>query len=117
MTGHLELGRTGEQLAADLFVGSGYAVLQRNWRCPEGELDLIASKDGVVVFCEVKTRGSERFGLPAEAVDQRKQLRLRRLAARWLREHRSPRKDIRFDVVSIVVQAGRPEITHIPNAF
>jgi putative endonuclease len=78
--------------------------LDRNWRCREGELDLVVRIGGTVVFCEVKTRSSDRFGYPVEAVTGVKQARIRRLATRWLRERGGsfgPRpRSIRFDVVS-----------------
>ncbi len=78
---------------------------------------MIAARGKTIVFCEVKTRRSDRWGLPAEAVEWRKQARLRRLAARWLRERQPGDVEVRFDVVSIVVREGRPELTHYPDAF
>lgn len=110
-------GRRGEDLAARLYESSGWRVLERNYRVPEGEIDLVARRGGVVAFCEVKTRGTDRWGLPAEAVAPPKQARLRRLAARWMSERRPGPVEIRFDVVSIVVREGRPELMHFPNAF
>jgi putative endonuclease len=87
-------------------------VLARNWRCREGELDLITRAGATLVFCEVKTRSGARFGEPAEAVSRTKQARIRRLAARWLQEHRErlgPRPAVlRFDVVAIL--DGRIEV-------
>jgi putative endonuclease len=76
-------------------------VVARNWRCADGEIDLVVMRDALVVFVEVKARASDRFGSPALAVDHRKQRRLRRLAARWLAEHSVARSDIRFDVVAV----------------
>lgn len=84
----------------------GYHVVARNWRCREGELDIVAVRDGVVVFCEVKSRTSDAFGAPVEAVGRVKQQRVRRLAARWLRESsavgRRPTRELRFDVASVL---------------
>ena len=80
-------GSAGEDRAADWYRAAGYEVLARNWRCAEGELDLVVARPGELVFCEVKTRTSDRFGLPAEAVTAAKQRRLRLLAARFLAEH------------------------------
>ena len=111
------MGRRGEELAASLYERSGFRVLERNYRAPEGEVDLVARRDELIVFCEVKTRGTDRWGLPAEAVVAPKQLRLRRLAARWMRERQPGPAEVRFDVVSIVMRAGRPELMHFPNAF
>jgi putative endonuclease len=99
---HIEYGRRGEDLAAEWYVQRGFAVLERNWRCPIGEIDLIARRRGLVVFCEVKARRSAAFGVPALAVGPAKQQRLRRLAAVWLGHHRRGRGvEVRFDVVAV----------------
>ena len=84
----IALGRWGEDLAAQHLVATGAVLLDRNWRCREGELDLVAREpDGTVVFCEVKTRSGTGFGEPAEAVGPVKARRIRALAVRWLQEH------------------------------
>ena len=103
------LGTSGEQLAAEWYEERGYEILARNWRCPEGELDLIVGNGRELVFCEVKTRTTDAFGVPAEAVTRDKQARVRRLAARWLATA-GPRRSrsIRFDVAAVV--GGRVEI-------
>jgi putative endonuclease len=95
-------GRFGEAEAARWYVQHGYVVLGRNWRCPEGELDLVVGRTGEVVFVEVKARASAEFGGPQAAVDWRKQRRLRRLATAWLAEQRPDHVQIRFDVVAVV---------------
>ncbi|HSL59786.1 MAG TPA: YraN family protein [Acidimicrobiales bacterium] len=106
--GRLERGAAGEALAADWYVEQGYAVLDRNWRCRDGELDLVLRQGRTTVFCEVKTRTSTAFGSPAEAVTPTKQRRIRRLAAQWLGAHPEARGDVRFDVASVL--AGRLEV-------
>ena len=114
------LGRYGEQLAAEHLTAAGMTVLARNWRCPQGELDLVLrDTDGTVVFCEVKTRSGTGFGEPSEAVGARKARTLRVLACRWLAEHRPPGGgELRFDVVSIVRQRGRaPQLQHLRGAL
>jgi putative endonuclease len=99
------LGALGEDRAADWYRAAGYEVIARNWRCPEGELDLVVALPGELVFCEVKTRSSDRYGLPAEAVTAAKQRRLRTLAARFLAEHPlvdgCAARSLRFDVVAV----------------
>lgn len=96
------LGADGEDVAARWYVDRGYRVLARNWRCREGELDLVLGRGSLVVICEVKTRSSERFGSPFEAVGPAKQRRLRRLGARWLSESCPGRVEVRFDVAGVV---------------
>jgi len=92
----------------------GYEVLARNWRCSEGELDLVVRHGRTVVFCEVKTRSSAAFGAPVEAVTRAKQARLRRLAGCWLESGRPARTSgIRFDVASVL--GGEIEV--IEGAF
>ena len=99
---HIELGRAGEERAADWYRALGYRVIDRNWRAPIGEIDLVVRKRHTVVIVEVKTRRTDAYGAPALAVDVAKQRRLRRLAVAWLAEHRiRGRLEIRFDVVSI----------------
>src|SRR5438093_5896634 len=96
------LGRRGEDLAARYLEHSGLVLLSRNWRCPEGELDLVLTDGRQLVVCEVKTRTSTNFGTPAESVTDEKATRIRRLARRWLHSHRMPRCPLRFDIVSIL---------------
>lgn len=107
------LGARGEQLAAEWYADRGYQVLARNWRCREGEIDLVLARAGELVFCEVKTRTSDRFGTPAEAVTPAKQRRLRMLAARYLAARAADGGgragwSLRFDVAAVV--AGRVEV-------
>jgi putative endonuclease len=111
------LGREAEDAAAGLYRRQRFRVVERNWRCNEGEIDLVVTRGSLIVFCEVKARRTRHFGEPSEAVGARKQLRLRRLAGRWLREHRAHYARVRFDVVSVVVTGTEGELTHIPNAF
>lgn len=115
-----ELGRWGEELAAAYLTADGLTLLDRNWRCELGELDVVAREpDGTVVFVEVKTRAGTGFGEPAEAVGWVKARRLRTLACRWLLENRPPgAADLRFDVVGIVRRYGEPpQVSHLRNAF
>lgn len=98
-----QLGADGEALVAGWYEARGYEVVARNWRCRDGELDVIARNGRMFIFCEVKTRTSDAFGTPAEAVTRDKQQRLRRLAARWLDEDAPVRaREIRFDVAAVM---------------
>lgn len=106
----------GEDTAADLYRQQGFEVM-RNYRAGRIEVDLVAWRPGLVVFCEVKTRGTDRWGAPSEAVGAEKQRRIRKAASAWLAEHRPGRVDVRFDVVSAIVGDDRTEVTLIPNAF
>ena len=101
-TGRQRLGRWGEDKAAAWYRGHGWEVLDRNWRGSGGELDLVVRRDGTVVFCEVKTRSTAAYGHPAEAVDHRKQQRIRALAAQWLRQHPCGAAELRFDVACVL---------------
>lgn len=97
-----ERGAAGEDRAAAWYQANGYEVIDRNWRCRDGELDLVVRRGGELVFVEVKMRTSSRFGIPAEAVTATKQRRLRRLATRYLAEAGERSSALRFDVVAIL---------------
>ncbi len=115
-----ELGRRGEQLAAEHLERQGLAVLARNWRCGEGELDIVATDgDATVVFCEVKTRRGTGFGSPLEAVTRGKRRRIRRLAFLWLSTMKPRRWTVsRFDVIGILMpDNAAPQIEHVIEAF
>lgn len=113
-----DLGRRGEDLAVEYLQERGLVVLARNWRCRDGELDVVATEDDRLVVCEVKTRSSTRFGEPAEAVTPRKAHRIRRVAGAWLAAHRVPWVEVRFDVLAVLLEPGRPAtVRHIEAAF
>lgn len=108
------LGRYGEALAARLLVEQGMVVLDRNWRCPAGEIDLVLRDGSVLVVCEVKTRSSLDFGTPHEAVTERKVMRLRQLARRWQEAHGVAARDVRLDMVCILrPRRGPSTIDHV----
>lgn len=111
------VGAYGERVAAHYLAARGLEILDRNWRCADGEVDLVLRDGDQVVFCEVKTRRGTAFGSPAESVVPRKVRRLRRLATLWMRE-REIHGSIRFDVVEVLVQRrGATRVAHIPGAF
>lgn len=107
------LGDLGEDLACAHLRELGLQILERNYRCRFGELDIVAIDDGVVVAAEVKTRRGTRHGTPAEAVTDAKAARLRRLAAHWMSDRRVTASGLRIDVVAVLVEGREPRITHI----
>jgi putative endonuclease len=117
------VGRFGERLAADHLVAAGLTIIATNWRCPAGELDIIARDGPALVFVEVKTRSSLAFGHPAEAVGPAKAARIRALALRWIAERRAADPEeywdqLRFDVISVLRRGpDGPTVTHLPGAF
>jgi len=121
--GPAPLGARGEEAAAAWYRAASYEVLDRNWRCAAGELDVVAcSADGdVLVICEVKTRSSGSFGSPFEAVTPAKQRRLRQLATMWLsgaRRHGRHYRQVRFDVAAVTRgDRGVLEVEVLPDAF
>jgi putative endonuclease len=112
------VGRYGERVAAEYLVGAGLQIIEQNWRCSAGELDIVAREGATLTFCEVKTRRSIAFGTPAQAVVARKQRRIRQLALRWLDEHGGGWAEVRFDVVSVLCPSRGPaQVEHLRGAF
>ncbi|MBK1786754.1 YraN family protein [Prauserella sp. ASG 168] len=115
---HLALGRRGEELATEYLRGLGLVVLSRNWRCREGELDVVATDRTTLIVCEVKTRSGRGFGQPAEAVTEDKRIRIRRITSRWLAAFRVAWCPVRFDVIAIEFPpTGPPSLRHFVGAF
>jgi putative endonuclease len=108
------VGEYGERLAAEHLRADGMEILDRRWRCPIGEVDIVAADAGCLVVVEVKTRRSTVAGLPVEAVTPAKRARLRRLAAAWLADHPTGWPEVRIDVVSVLVpRHGGPVVDHL----
>ncbi len=107
------LGRNGEKLAEKYLKKNGYSILETNYVCHYGEADIIASKNGVIVFVEVKTRTSDKFGLPKEAVDAKKQEKYRQICQCYFYEKRLGDVEVAFDVIEIL----NGEINHIKDAL
>lgn len=113
-----DLGRRGEDIAAEFLVRRGLVVLSRNWRCRQGELDLVAAEGARLVVCEVKTRSGSGYGHPAEAVTRRKAARIRQLTRFWLAEHRIGWCEVRFDVLAVLCPpGGQPQVEHLVGVF
>ncbi|MGB4135521.1 MAG: YraN family protein [Microbacterium sp.] len=98
-----DLGRAGEERAAAYLRACGYEILDRNWRCAQGEIDIVATRADALVIVEVKTRRGERYGHPFEAIDERKRRRLWRLAFAWAKEHPAAgaRRRLRVDAIGL----------------
>ena len=117
-----ELGASGEALAREMLEGKGFCIVEQNYRCKTGEIDIICTREKLLVFCEVKCRRSLVFGIPAEAVNKNKMRHLRRVASWFLSQkmriyRRYSDFDMRFDIVEIVCVNDKYEINHIENAF
>lgn len=108
------LGAYGEAIAARHLVDAGMVVLDRNWRCPAGEIDLVLRDGTTLVICEVKTRSSAAYGSPLEAVTAAKASRLRRLGAQWIAGHGVRPRDVRIDLVGVLHRpGGTVEVDHV----
>ena len=108
------LGAYGERVAARHLVDEGLVLLDRNWRCDAGEIDLVLRDGDALVFCEVKTRTGTAYGHPLEAVDAVKTERLVRLASRWMEARGVAADDVRFDMVGVVHgRRGPAEVEHV----
>ncbi|WP_298872331.1 YraN family protein [uncultured Microbacterium sp.] len=115
-----DLGKAGEDRAVAYLIGDGYRILARNWRCPQGEIDVVAERDGTLVVVEVKTRRSEDYGHPFEAVDRRKAERLWRLSMAWLSEHpqHARGRRLRVDVIGLVGDdPAHARLEHLEDAL
>ena len=112
------VGAYGERVAVRFLIAQGMHILERNWRGARGEIDIIAADGDVIVFCEVKTRRTESFGTPSDALVPAKVRRLRRLAAQWLAARGLRPGPVRFDVVSIWPRSSGPaDVDHLRGAF
>jgi len=117
-----ELGERGEILAREMLEEKGFKIIEQNYRCRIGEIDLICVKGKLLVFCEVKSRRSLLFGIPAESVDAKKKRHIRRVASWYLSQKMRINRlyndfDMRFDVVEVVFVGDEYEFNHIENAF
>ena len=111
------IGPRGEDAAAEAYRRRGFRIVARNWRCRIGELDLVAERRGVLVFCEVKSRRGGALGVGYEAVTWRKQTKLRSLAEAFLQATGTRPQAIRFDVASVAVRGERSAVEVFEDAF
>ena len=117
MAKHLELGKAGEDAALAHYLDSGFQLIARNWRCRTGELDLILSRDELLVFCEVKTRRGTAHGGGFEAVDAQKQAKLRTLAELFMMATGRWNAAARFDVASVLLTDRDTTVDIFEDAF
>jgi len=112
------LGRRGEDLACEYLERNGFMIVERNYRTRQGEIDVIATREGITVFVEVKARRTGEFGEPEEAVTGTKVHRIRAVASEYLGE-KGLGKDVRFDVISVLLdgEGNLKDLRHIPEAF
>jgi putative endonuclease len=111
------VGRRGEDVAAAYLHRAGFRVLEQNYRCHLGEIDIVCQDSDTLVFVEVKARTQADFAAPWASIGPAKQRRLRRLAQQYMIRHGLESVPVRFDVVSVVLGDGRPAIEHITGAF
>ncbi|CAB4535666.1 MAG: YraN family protein [Actinobacteria bacterium] len=111
------LGLYGERVAGQYLQSLGYEFIERNWRCPIGEIDLIMRDDSRYVFVEVKTRNGLGFGSPLEAITEIKLGRLRKLVNAWCASRQLTGIDVRIDAVSVLVSRGKVELEHLKQVF
>ena len=111
------LGQRGEEMATLYLQQQGYKILERNYRSRYGELDIICHKNGIIVFVEVKTRSSQRFGSPEEAITSTKIQHIKKVALIYLTGEKMAYQEIRFDVIAILMQDNKPHLNHIEAAF
>ncbi|RLD61175.1 MAG: YraN family protein [Bacteroidetes bacterium] len=116
MAEHNILGKKGEGIATDFLIKNGYEIVERNWRTGRDEIDIIARKDNLLVIVEVKTRSTDYFGEPEEAVTTKKQMFLVRAADKYVNKYEID-DHIRYDIISIILKSGSHTINHIEDAF
>ena len=112
-----QLGKSGEELAAELLKQNGYKIIARNYKTKLGEIDIVARDKDTICFIEVKLRSSDRFGTPQEAVILKKQRQISRASLLYLKDNDLLKQKARFDVVSIIYSKSKPSLDLIKNAF
>ena len=116
MAEHNELGTKGENAAVEFLQQNGHQILLRNYKHGKSEIDIISKEEAVIVFTEEKTRSTDYFGYPEEAVDKKKRKKIRRAAEEYMYENKLD-TDVRFDIISIANLNGKLKIYHIKDAF
>lgn len=112
-----QVGDKGEDTASDFLMNKGYKIIQRNYRCMYGEVDIIAEYDEAIIFVEVRTRRSNSFGTPQDSITPSKINKISKTALCYIQEKCFSDRSCRFDVIAITYSKGIQNITHIENAF
>mgnify|MGYP003588787317 CR=1 FL=1 len=113
----IRTGRRGEDLAAGYLESAGYRIVERNYRCPFGEMDLVARDGETIVFVEVKSRRSDRFGPPQASVGPKKQKKMSQIALHYLEQKQLHSREARFDVIAVSLLPAGERVELIRNAF
>jgi putative endonuclease len=116
MASHNDLGKKGEDIAAEYLLGQGHDIIIRNYRYQKAEVDIISRYQAMIIFTEVKTRSTSKFGYPEESISTKKKELLREAMDFYLTEN-NIKEESRFDIISIVIDKGAPDIHHIEDAF
>lgn len=114
---NLELGKKGEKIAGTFLEKADYCIRTKNYKCTYGEIDIIATDKKELVFIEVKTRGSKKYGEACEAVNQMKKKHIKKAAAYYIAKHRLENELIRFDVIEVYIKEEKVAIRHIKNTL
>lgn len=117
MAAHLTLGKKGENLAVEFLLGKDYKILERNYKPQKYEIDIIAFKNGLLVFVEVKTRATDLFGDPEESVGYHKENNIANVAEYFMDQYKEDFSDVRYDIISIILNKRTTIIKHIEDAF
>lgn len=117
MTKNQSVGKYGEDRASEFLQRLGYQLIDRNWRCDVGEIDIVARDSDCLVFAEVKTRTRVGFGHPFEAITSAKMKKMRQLVGEWCRVHQISSVQVRLDAISVLISQGRIHIEHLKQVF
>ncbi|MCB0212405.1 MAG: YraN family protein [Anaerolineae bacterium] len=117
MDSRKQTGQQGEDIAAGYFIERGFHILDRNWRCPTGELDIVMEQGDILIFVEVRTRRGQRYGTAEESITPGKQARLIELAHSYIQQVQPPHRQWRIDIAAVRLGHGSPQINHLENAI
>jgi len=117
MSSRISIGKAGEIHACKYLLKNGYRILEKNYRCRIGEIDIVAQKEGTIHFIEVKTRRSINYGMPVESIDARKCRRIEKIAEFYLEEKNIYDTELSFDAITLLLKDGRAVLNHIKNIF